>query len=556
MAANTGHTRVYSYACDTPTAGWAAARAEMQRQIALWNRLVAIEDAHVAGLRATAAAQMPELAATQAALDQARAELTSGGAAAPADADGADARERERRLARELAARYREWRRANPATVKDLEARRRAEVKAARQATPAFWGNYNRVLQDYERTRRHVQSHGGRLRPRDPDDLQRGVLTVQIMRTRSGPGAAPAELYAGQFAKLRLAPIPDHAAKCRLNRGRRARATRTHVRMRADAAGNTISLPVVMHRPLPEDARVKLAQLVWRRVGDSIQFSLHLTLALPPPAAAPSSPAVAGLDLGWRQDADGALRVATLRDSAGHERMYHLPRDWTAGMDRVDALQAAIAREARDLLAWARAQPAARLPESLRAQLAEPEVTRLTLGPVHDAIRATGPAAWPEPLRTWYRRYRRQRAELVGLRGRLQRRRREIYRLMARELAMRYPVIAIDRLDLAGMAKTGAGGAGRHLPQDVRRNRVRASLHLARRVLGEQAAKHGARLIVVAGKSTATCHACGRATGQADRRREFWTCEHCGTRWDQDRNAAANLVMVAASERAREATTP
>jgi len=250
--------RVYRYTCFAPLNGWEAAAAERRRQTAFWNTLVEIEDEHVRQVNEAAVRAVPELAATRerlAALTHEIEEVLRARSEHHRRAEGTvptpelDARLRELRAAdRQARLEYKQlmtrWRRENKATLNALERDRQARVKAARQATSAYWGNYNRVLADFEAARKMARKSGRRLQAHDPDDLSRGVLTVQIQRTRSGVGAAPEELFKGT-TKLHIVPVAEHERKCRLTRGQRAKATRTRVTMRVDAEHNDITLPVV-----------------------------------------------------------------------------------------------------------------------------------------------------------------------------------------------------------------------------------------------------------------------------------------------------------------------
>ena len=162
------------------------------------------------------------------------------------------------------------------------------------------------MLRSYDTARQLTRQFGRRLRPHDPlrDD---GVLAFQFQRTRSGLGAAPAELFDGTTAALQLS--------CEPLRGRRA----SMLEMRVDAAGNTVRLPIWLHRPMPPDARVKAAELVWRRKANRTIWRLCLTLSVPATplqvVSVEDLRAPVRVALGWTLTDAGALRVATARRS-------------------------------------------------------------------------------------------------------------------------------------------------------------------------------------------------------------------------------------------------
>lgn len=503
---------VYAYRCAHPIRAqrddtgrhmlddeaFAACLAEQQRARALWDRLVDIDTEAARTETDIARANVPAIAAVidriialkaqlaplfeARAIDRkkARKKITTQHDAA---IDELSAQRREARA--ELWAALKQWRAEHRETVGALETARRQFVVEARQTSGLYWGTYNQVLDDYARSRARGFKTGWRPRKSDPA-REDGCLTVQIQRTRSGLGAAPGELFDGSVSALQLAPVPAAAHDPDTPRGERGRLCRTRMQMRIDAAGTLVTLPLVLHRPLPPVARVKKAQLTWRRVGTRIEWQLALTVTQPAQHVAHAYPeAYCGIDVGWRKLIDGAVRVAWIAGSDGASRSIEQAAEWHAGMDHAEALQGRI--DDLDL----------------------------------DRLRS------------------REALEMVGLRSRLLGQRRETYRLLARDIAMRYARVAIDDSDLGELARrdrTAANGM-----------RVRAAASEFIGELGKQCAKHGAELLRVEGPSTVRCHACGAHTEPQDRTDMLWTCHACGVIWDQDENAARNLLLFAAA---------
>ena len=263
---------------------------------------------------ARAAADVPAIAAANEHIDALTVMLA-------ADPDAAEARAERKALYGERKILLKEWRRGQREWLRTLERERIAAVVAARQATDAWWTNYNRVLRSYDTARQLTRQFGRRLRPHDPyrDD---GVLAFQFQRTRSGLGAAPAELFDGTVTALQLSDAPL--------RGRRA----SLLEMRVDAAGNTVRLPVWLHRPMPPDARVKAAELVWRRKANRMIWRLCLTLSVPRrrrrSCVLEDLRAPVRVALGWTLTDAGALRVATACD-----REWSLSAEWMRRYDLI-----------------------------------------------------------------------------------------------------------------------------------------------------------------------------------------------------------------------------
>lgn len=493
---NETESLVYSYRCGDPHAGMEAALAEQQRARALWDRLVDIDDQARRAETDQARADDPDLALLIDRIIAIKAELT------PLYEARSKVRQRERRKAAtqyderiaELDKQRREvrtqiwallaaWRKSHGEAVKAIEAERRARIVEARQNSGMYWGNYNRVIDDYDRSRSRGRKTGRMPRRSDPD-RDDGCLTVQIQRTSSGLGGAPGELFEGRVGALTIAPVDPRAHDPMTPRGERGRLCRTTVTMRVDVEGATITLPLVLHRPLPSDCRIKRAQLTFRRVGPRLEWHLALTLTKPAVNKAHAAPGTyCGLDLGWRKLITDAVRVAYLVGSDGATRSIEQSAEWHAGMDHV---------------------------EDLRSRIDDMDL---------DGVRS------------------REAREMTGLRGRLLRQRREFYRLLSREIAMRYEWVAIDDNDLGELARSDKSVAGGL--------RVRASLSEFVRELDHQCSKHGAKLVRVTGPTTAVCHACGAHNNPQDRTDMIWRCASCGVMWDQDENAARNLLLFA-----------
>lgn len=481
------------------------------------------------------------------------------------------------------------WRKANRDTLTAIETTRREQSKAIRQNSGLYWGNYNRVLDDFERGRKLARKTGGRMRLSDRYRRD-GVLTVQIQSCQKELGASMQQLMEGRFNPLRIWPVPADIADRRVHgAGGQARKMRTRLAMRLDAAGNTLEAKVYIHRLPPPGSRIKRAQLTWRQVGGHMRWGLVLTVSTPVVTrpAHPSRAAV-GVDLGWRLQPDGALLVATAWDGAKATR-YTLDARWMREMDKVERLQGHIDENLLALAGWYFERPAEfdALPDDLReplmgwrprrgaSRINSPALLLAVQGRIAAVADRVDRAAWrahvrtlppidrrdawrhlppeaqadvPARMREWYQRHRHLSDYHDGLRERLVGRRKDLYRRIARELAMTYAVIGVEDLDLAELARTkkrAAEDGDNPLHAAARANRVRANLTLFRLELAHQAKKHNAGLVLIDGPSTCRCDACGGVTGQKSRDNRVWTCEHCGAVWDQDINAARNLHTVA-----------
>jgi hypothetical protein len=477
---------VYAYGGAFPLAGWEAAQAEMARQRELWNRLVELDREADRQLLELAGQAIPAITEIRNRLETLTAEYDALVAErrakrraarkriATPELDAAiDAKRRTLRAARrELWALVRDWRRTHPDEYLQWKIQRRTAIVAARRASTCYWCNYDRVLDDFDCARQAKFRGKGSPRIKIPTEDE-GVLTVKINRTRSGLGASAMEILSGQCPQVNL----DLA-----ERGW------SRLSIRIDADGHELVMPVMIHRPLPLEGRIKRVQVTWWMDGAQRRFQAAFTVVKPaiPPITHPGQTAI-GIDLGFRLQADGSLLVATGVDSNGAIHRWALPASWMAQMDYADA---------------------------------EPE--------------------HPDQERVW--------VEKRNLRAKLIRRRGEYYMTaIARPLCQTYAVITLEKWNMAKTARKKQNETAEpELPPPARRNRHRAALSTLRDAIELQAKKFGTRLIWIKGPTTQQCAHCGERTRTPhDRSELIWTCSRCGAKWDQDINAARNLLAAA-----------
>lgn len=422
---------VYAYGCGDPVDGWEAAQAENERAGILWDRLVAVDRAYDAAVQLAARRDTP-------ALDAILSEMVAHESAARDRAADRDER-------REAWRRYREaqraswplladWRKGHADEMRAIEAERRESVISERHATSAWWPNYNATIQRYETGRVEVRKRGKMLRERavERDD---GCLTYQIQRTRSGLGASPRELQDGTLSAVSIGVVPAEAYDPHTFRGDRRRLCRTVLELRVDAAGNTIRLPMWMHRPLPADCRVKQVQIVWQRAGEHYEYRACFTVTRPRAVVVHASGYAATVRIGI-VPRGGGLQVATVT-SPTEDTLIALDDRWMRRMDMADRLPSVIADDTAD---------------------------------TRDRINA--------------------RLMLPGLRGRLRRNRRETYRLIARRLAADYRRIVIETPALSEAAYLARG-------LEINGHRHRACAHELLAEIQHQGRKRGCEVEVV-----------------------------------------------------------
>ena len=142
-----------------------------------------------------------------------------------------------------------------------------------------------------------------------------GTIAVNVRREAGAPPRTPAILADTERGPwrnvLRLLPARSAAEWAALPAAERKRA---EVRFRVGAGDNATMeiLPIVAHRPLPDDAEVTMMQVTVARVTSTrVKASVAFSVRLPEPGPAASG-CLAAVHTGWRVLDDGAIRVAVI----------------------------------------------------------------------------------------------------------------------------------------------------------------------------------------------------------------------------------------------------
>lgn len=440
-----------------------------------------------------------------------------------------------------------------------IEGYRREDVKVARNASGLWWGNYNAVCASYETARVRAMKSGAELKFHSFDGT--GRFTCQIQG-----GMSVSEFFSGEKQALVSADPVSPDAFRHPSRGERRRASRTLLRITVftakDAAGKPfrrmLSFPMIVHREIPDDATIKQLVVSRKRVGASFRWSVTLTCTLPgsPRPMMPSPPGgtSCGIDLGWRL-VPGGLRVASV---ASDDTVRHivLPDKMLARMDHVEDLKSRIDQDLNQVMTWFRSQwpaLAPSFPEDLRERFLRhvraPKVSARKLAGSILAWREGQPDCRSDLLsgmETWRKNNKRLTQEMDNLRDKIQAWRTDFYRNEAKKIAGDYSVIGIEDFDLREVVKLETPeGEKTDQPAPARANRVRASVSDLRKWIRLQTVKSGATLMEIPSKDTTrTCHKCGHVNKMNRPEDLLWTCEGCRERWDQDENAARNILTA------------
>ena len=319
------------------------------------------------------------------------------------------------------------------------------------------------------------------------------------------------------------------------------------------------AFPVRYDRPLPPSGVVSSARVVRRKVGEHYRYQVQIAVQ-EPGASRVTAPigSIVAIDVGWRKFEGEGMRVAVWAGSDGAHGELRLPQslcDYGAKPDELRSLRDRLFNAARDRLCALRREatdwPADLLRETQYAH-AWREPTRMAGIVLRWAATVPALAEFVAPhgldhaqRRDYWRDSERHLHEWEDhQRKKAIRKREEIYRLFARELATRYEVVTIEDLDLRDFAELPAP---EEKPEDPRTRAARPRRFDAALSTMVGALKNalGRRLVKLdPSKTTITCSRCGHveafdAAGSVRHR-----CGGCQAEWDQDENAAENLLRA------------
>jgi hypothetical protein len=562
--------RVYSYGCRPPTQSQELVDQQFKLARVYKNKLTEIE-IHRRHRYREITGEHERMAPIVAAIEQAEAELeTTRAAISAARADARrrlelkEASARAKALSaqlRELRAKRKELRgeiAKDPAiqtALAALELSVRDQIKHERSVCGVYWGSYLLIEEAAS------QAQKSRTDPRFRRWDGSGRIGVQIQG-----GASTEDIMHSRCSQLQIDALD--ASTWLTRSGRRAARTTARIRIGSDATRSPIwaAFPLILHRPLPADAKVKGAWIKRDRRGPGYEYQLQVVLEAESCGRSYGSEArpMAALNLGWRVRPEG-IRVGYLVDELGGKREFLLPLDDDSVAPH-ELPQDKRKRKMRVLgrLAYADGLRATRDKnlDAFKAKLLEglkalpgplPEWLSNDLQTMHAWRSADRFSRW---VLAWSKERFEGDGELFAMafawrkqelhlweweshqRTGANRHRREIYRLWARELARDYSLVVLEEFDLRQVARRAKPEQDEESTNTQRKNRMRVAPSLLRSAIIE-VCKVG---VIDPMNNTHICHACGSVEQFDAIVHLSHDCGACGVRWDQDFNAAQNAL--------------
>jgi hypothetical protein len=423
--------------------------------------------------------------------------------------------------------------------------------KEARKHCKLYWGTYLAVEQRM-----------GNCRAGAPPRLERfndeGALAVQIQN-----GISPDEAFSGSDKRLIIDPLPKDVAwdgqrwKSDPNGPGKCKRDRTIVRLRIasnEGAPVWAAIPIKFHRPFPENCRIKWVFLHCRKIGLSEKWFVRFVISRASGWIREdlSADGIVGIDVGWRIMPEG-LRVAYWVGDDGGESELVLPNgdgDWRYLLDKAEDLASIRDKHfngMRDRLADWMMRNAEKLPavaaafEYLRQWRSK---TRLGIAiNQHLSAIAAIDGQLADELSVWWKKERHLQRWQIDNMKKFDRQRTAIYRQFAADITRRYHTIVVEKFDLRKIQREKSVEDKTAEDAAMKKHQRDANISTLRQFLRERAAEFE---MVSAVDTTRKCHFCGMVR-DFNRSDLVNKCDNCGATWDQDANAARNILAAFSS---------
>lgn len=186
-----------------------------------------------------------------------------------------------------------------------IERKALADIKAARENNNCCTGVGAAIDKAVEKS-----IADSKFEPRFVKFDKTGLVGSQIRNNLSVKDA-----LAGRDSWLKIDLLPDVRIK---GKGRDERVAAI-ARMKLSGTDKNpvfVDIPFVMHRALPDDGIIKWVYLNVKRIGNQIRYEIQFTLESESfVSAIPATDDNVSVDLGWRIQANGDIKVATIWDS-------------------------------------------------------------------------------------------------------------------------------------------------------------------------------------------------------------------------------------------------
>lgn len=307
------------------------------------------------------------------------------------------------------------------------------------------------------------------------------------------------------------------------------------------------------HREIAQDAIIRRARLVQKRIGLKSKYFLQIMVELPDGAkldVPAKRSTMVGLDLGWYYE-DAGRRVIALADNKDPEAasLIRLPADVDSLFDKAEEF-ASVRSTARDnIVEELKAIQFRMAPEELAEKLNN--IRRIKTSWVASSKLAHVTRYWRDNHPTYFQEFLVKLVEWMKAdklnnqreafsRRKAMMKRRDFYRNIAVALVKKYSTIVIDNTNLEETARVKNETTGKHnnLGATARNGRVRAGLSYLEESIRWAAARSNTGVVMMRGPTTKTCPVCNSLMTKETEGSRTCSCPACGIEVDRDKSAA------------------
>lgn len=409
-----------------------------------------------------------------------------------------------------------------------------AAWKDARAQCGIFWGTYLTIEEARENDRKGAP-------PRFHPFESEGRIAVQIQG-----GCDTAALFSGKSAHVQIDPPAAGSGK---NPYLNAR-----IRIGSDQKKKPIWLPFVVkiHRSLPTDGRVKWIWLHAIRVATHLKWELQIVTtrdSWDDPGRCLDEEKVVAIDVGWRKLATG-IRVASWVDNQGKTGEVNIPQEQVDRMLKVRDIRSIRDKKFNDIKAFC-------VDELVKHQAPQWMIDRMaflnkwrsqkrlaSIAIFWRDNRFQGDTAFFGVIEAWRKQdkhlYEWERAQARGFLCW----RDNFYKNVAAHMSRNYGKAIIEDVDWRIFAKLPDHLSTKEIKEYIRWYNKIAAVSYLNTAIKEKMSK----LVRDPPEwTTQACNVCSTIDHFDAEKDLFHTCSKCGTKWDQDNNAAKNLLKWHAS---------
>jgi Putative transposase DNA-binding domain len=558
-----GFIQIYEYGCrNTVVGGLDAALDQMERRVRLWNKFVEIEK-RIRQRARDLLSDYPEYQEIREVLERIgllRAAIIQKRRAEGAKAPGIKDLRNQVLAGKEALAILRERAEINrgerlnrcKAALKALQEQRVQQAKKAEHESGLYWCNYGDVRQTYEIAR--VQAMRTHTELREHQWNGSGQVSVRFQR-----GLPIPTVFTRRGQRLQIDPVPEQAWTSPI-RSIRRKLSRSLVRIRVASTPNHLpvwlEIPVLIHRQMSSEGVIRRASLIRERIGLTWRYRLIVTVArTQAPASVPVGRPSVGIDVGWRLVPEG-LRVAFWADTLGRRGSLSILASDLEEFAKVRGLWSVLGKSFPQIrsavLDWqtGRSMPESLLPYFVNLNQRQSPQDMLRLLEIWQTHRCEGDDEIFAELLSWRSRHIHLWTWAVNLQDQLKRKRLELFRCFSANLAKEYGIVFLEDFDLHWLSRIP--------PPEVEsfpvggKYRAIGAPGILRQVIENACRRSGVNAIRISARNTTkTCHVCGRIEEWNAGKELVHTCG-CGAVWDQDYNAAVQILRAGLAQLGKE----